>query len=175
MHSRTRATLAGIFILVAYLVVISFLTIDRWIVMLADVISGLAVIGIAVMVYPFVKKEKTALTYLTLKYTEGALMVLSGLLFLIPALQYTRDIIYNGIHVYIFIISAFIFYYLLYKRELIPRWISVWGALGILALTVSTVLGLLQVELAVLDYFLALIITNEVFLAIWLMVKGFQT
>jgi len=63
---------------------------------------------------------------------------------------------------------------LLYKSELVPKFISIWGALGILALFVSTALKLFGVQYAVIDYFLVLIITNEIFLAIWLIIKGFN-
>lgn len=38
----------------------------------------------------------------------------------------------------------------------------------------STVLDLIGLSLEFLGYFLVLIITNEVFLAIWLFVKGFN-
>lgn len=174
--NKTRAVLVGILILVAYGVLISSLTQSKIIIMLADTISGLAVIGIAVLMFPFFKQKNKSLSlgYLILKYIEGILMVIAGLVFLSTSLQYMREIIYNGFHVYVFIISGFIFYYLLYKIELVPRFISIWGALGTFALLVSTLLSLINIHYLVIDYLLVLIITNEVFLAIWLMVKGFN-
>jgi hypothetical protein len=176
ISNKTRAILVGILILVAYGVLLSSLTQSKIIVMLADVISGLAVIGIAVLMFPLFKQKNKSLSlwYLILKYAEGILMVIAGLVFLNTSLQYIRDIIYNGFHVYVFIIGGFMFYYLLYKIEFVPRFISIWGALGIFALFVSTLLSLINIHYLVIDYLLALIITNEVFLAIWLMVKGFK-
>ena len=176
ISNKTRAVLVGILILVAYGVLASSLTQSKIIVMLADVISGLAVIGIAVLMFSLFKQFNKSLSreYLILKYIEGILMIIAGLVFLSTSLQYIRDMIYNGFHVYIFIISGFMFYYLLYKSELVPRFISVWGALGTFALLVSTLLKLINLHYSVIDYFLFLIITNEVFLAIWLMIKGFN-
>jgi hypothetical protein len=82
--------------------------------------------------------------------------------------------IYDGLQLYAFIIGGFFFYYLLYKSEFVPKFISVWGALGIFTLLVSTSLKLASIQYPVIEYFLALIITNELFLAIWLFVKGFN-
>lgn len=172
---RVRAILVGVFLLVAYGVLASSITQQKFVVMAADVISGLAVIGIAVLMFPLFKpvKRSVSIAYLALKYAEGILMIIGGFVFLSTSTQYLRTSIYEGVHTYVFIISAFLFYYLLYKSKLVPGFISIWGALGIFALLVSTLLGLLQIEYPALDYLLVLIITNEVFLAIWLMVKGF--
>ncbi len=174
--NKYRAILVGVFILVAYGVLASYMTSSKIIVMLADVISGLAVIGIAVLMFPLFKHLDKSLSqgYLILKYAEGILMVLGGLLFLIDSTQYLRDIIYDSVHIYVFIVSGFMFYILLYRSKLVPRFISIWGAAGLIAILASTLLNLVNVHYAVLDYFLILIITNEVFLAIWLMVKGFN-
>jgi hypothetical protein len=176
ISNKTRAILVGILILVAYGILASYLTQIKIIVMLADVISGLAVIGIAVLMFPLFKQlnKPIFLGYLILKYAEGILMIIAGLLFLDISLQYLRDIIYNDFHVYIFIISGFMFYYLLYKSELVPKFISIWGAFGIFALLLSTLLNLVNINYLMIDYLLALIITNEIFLAIWLMIKGFN-
>ncbi len=173
---KTRAIFVGSFILVAYSILVSLITESKIIVILADVISGIAVIGIAVLMFPLFKNlnKKVSYGYLILKYVEGIIMIVAGLLFLFTSLQYTREIIYNGVQLYAFIISAFVFYYLLYESKLVPRFISIWGALGIFALMVSTVLNLIDINYPIIDYLLVLVITNEVFLAIWLMAKGFN-
>lgn len=176
ISNKTRAILVGILILVAYGVLVGSLTQSKIIVMLADVISGLAVIGIAVLMFPLFKKLNKPISqgYLILNYAEGILMIIAGLLFLNTALQYMRDMIYGGLQLYAFIIGGFFFYYLLYKSEFVPKFISVWGALGIFTLLVSTLLKLASIQYPVIEYFLALIIINELFLAIWLFVKGFN-
>lgn len=174
--NKTRAILVGVFILVAYGVLVSFITQSKIIVMVFDVISGLAVIGVAVLMFPLFKSlsKSMSVSYLVSKYLEGVLMIIAGTVFLFASIQPVRDVIYNSIHLYIFIASGFLFYYLLYGSKLVPRFISIWGAAGIFALLVSTVLKLFSMQYVVIDYFLVLIITNEIFLAIWLMTKGFS-
>lgn len=174
--NKTRAILVGIFILVAYGVLASTITQSKTIIMVSDIISGLAVIGIAVLIFPLFKSSNKSISvsYLVSKYLEGVLMIIAGIVFLFASTQSIRDAIYYGIHLYIFIASGFLFYYLLYKSELVPRFISIWGTAGIFALLVSTALKLFNIQYVVMDYFLVLIITNEIFLAIWLMTKGFS-
>jgi predicted membrane channel-forming protein YqfA (hemolysin III family) len=115
ISNKTRAILGGVFIIVVYGVLVSSITQSKIMVMFADVISGLAVIGIAVLMYPLFKETNKQFSkgYLFLKYAEGISMIIGGILFLSTSLQYTRGIIYEDFHVYVFIISAFMFYYIL--------------------------------------------------------------
>lgn len=142
-----------------------------------DVLSGLAVIGVALLLQPLFKKtsKSTTTIYVALKSIEGLLMILVGILFLSEPYQFARVWIYENVHLYIFIAGGFIFYWLFYKSKLIPRFISVWGFVAIFSLFLTTSLKLLQINYPTqLDFLLILIITNEVFLAVWLMVKGFN-
>jgi hypothetical protein len=172
--NKKTARIVAILIILAYGVLVSSLTQAKIPVLVADMISGLSVIGIAVLMYPLFKVFNKAVSqvYLGLRFIEGILMVIAGFVFLVSSSA--RDIIYNDIHIYVFILGAFVFYYLLYLGKLIPRIISVWGFLGTATLALTTGLKLFGQSFPVLDYFLALIITNEVFLAIWLIVKGFN-
>jgi len=173
-HNKTKAIIVGILILVAYSMLAGEATDIKWVVTLLDVISGLAVIGIAVIMYPFFKviNKVFSQAYLVLRFIEGILMLIAGFVFLVsPDL---RGLIYDKVHIYAFILGAFVFYYLLYLGKLVPRFISLWGLLGTATLALSTILKLFGQSLPVLDYFLILIITNEIFLAIWLMIKGFN-
>ena len=176
ISSKKRAVLTGIFILIAYGVLASIFTQSKIIVMLADSVSGAAVIGIALLIFPLLKDtaKKLTISYLSLKILEGGLMIAGGLFFLVDSLQYIRDWVYNGIHLYSFIISGFIFYYLLYKSLLVPGFISVWGMIAVLSMFVTTILKIMGISNSVLDSMLLLIVTNEVFLAVWLIVKGFN-
>ena len=175
-NNKTKAIFAGAFILIAYGVLVSGITSNKSLVMISDVISGLAVIGIAAIMFPFYKRsnKKLSLSYLLLKFLEGTLMIAGGILFLNNSLQFMREWIYNGIHLWTFIISGFIFYYLLYKTKLVPRFIAVWGAIAIFVLLVKTAFMIVGLSYPILDVMLILIITNELILAIWLMVKGFN-
>ena len=75
-------------------------------------------------------------------------------------------------------LGALMFNYMLYQSKLIPRWVSVWGLIGA---TLLLAMGLLRMfgrsviarERAV---FLAIpLILNELVLAVWLIVKGFNS
>jgi len=71
-------------------------------------------------------------------------------------------------------LGALIFNYLLYQSELIPRWISVWGVIGA---TLLLAMGLLRM-FSDSDFVILLaipIILNELVLAGWLIVKGFNS
>ena len=72
-------------------------------------------------------------------------------------------------------LGALIFYYLLYRSKLIPRWLSGWGLLGatlFLATVPFRMFGLIPPSTLVLAVPLIL---NELVLAIWLIVKGFNS
>ena len=171
---RKKAIYVGVMILLAYGVLISSVTQAKIPVLLADIISGLSVIGIAVLMYPFFKVFNNFVSriYLVLRYIEGILMVIAGFVFLVSPDM--KEIIYNDIHIYVFILGALVFYYLLYLGKLVPRFISIWGLLGTAILALSTGLKLFGQNFPILDYFLILIVTNEVFLAGWLIFKGFN-
>ncbi len=67
--------------------------------------------------------------------------------------------------------GALLFYAILYQANLIPRWLSVWGLLGAALIFVLGVLGMFGNLLI----FLALPIgVQEMVLAVWLIVKGFN-
>lgn len=74
-----------------------------------------------------------------------------------------------------FILGAIAFYLLLYRSRLVPPFISVWGLIAVALLTSANVVApdLSQgFEPAMLMYLP--IAANEVFLAFWLIVKGFH-
>jgi hypothetical protein len=174
ISNRKRAICVGILILLAYGILVSSVTQSKIPVLSADLISGLSVIGTAILMYPIFKvfNKKASKVYLLLKYIEGFLMIVAGFVFLVSA--EFRAVIYDKIHIYVFIIGALIFYYLLYLGKVVPRFISIWGLVGIAALAISTVLKLFNLTFPIVDYFVILIITNEVFLAGWLIVRGFN-
>ena len=79
--------------------------------------------------------------------------------------------------VFVFSLGALIFYSLLYKSNLIPRWLSVWGFIAI-ALHLATGLLLmfgLQTSFSPLNTVMNFpIFLQEMVMAVWLIVKGFN-
>ena len=173
---RKSAVIVGVLILIGYGVLFSG-GLEPLIVMLIELISGVAVIGIAFIMFPILKPHNKRLTlgYVVCKIIEGVLLIIGGILILSLStlLLEVRDWIY-GSQAYIFILGALIFYYLLYRSKLIPRFISVWGVIAAIMLLVGNLLEIMGFSPEMLMFLFLPIMLNEVFLAIWLIVKGFN-
>ena len=151
-----------------------------WImVMFLDLISGAALIGIGVTIFPILKQynKNLARGYTVCRIFEGIIFIFMGL-FLLFQMTTTGasspTTMIDLIYVYIFGLGALILYYLLYQSKLVPRLISIWGFIAIIMLLVANSLGMLSSN-SVMTIFLATpIILNELFLAVWLIVKGFN-
>ena len=173
---RKTAIMVGILILVAYSVLGSGNPEAKILGMGLEVISGLAVITIAVLMFPLFKpyNKNASYLYIVLRSIEGGLLIVTGILFL----SYNPLLLelHSGIHAahgYIFAIAALTFYHLLYQSILIPRWLSVWGFIAAILLILVNLLEVTGIvsELMILKFPIFL---NEIVLAIWLIVKGFN-
>jgi hypothetical protein len=153
--SRKTAIAVGVLILLAYSLLGSAILESKIIGMFLEAISGLAVIAIAVLMFPLFKpyNEKASLLYIALRGIEGGLMIIAGVLLLSDSnlLLKIRDGIWLG-HGYIFAVAALVFYYLLYQSNL------------------GEVTGIIPASMIL---YLPVIL-NEIVLAIWLIVKGFN-
>jgi hypothetical protein len=69
-------------------------------------------------------------------------------------------------------LGALIFYILLYQSELIPRWLSAWGLVGAILILA---MGLLRMYGHPVVYLAIPIILNELVLAVWFIVEGFNS
>lgn len=177
MKDKTRARIVGLLILTAYLMLIGEVVKSDYVVLVADVISGLSVIGIAVLLAPYFAKysKKLTLGYVGIKILEGILMVVGGLLYMFDSMKYVRNDIYEGIHLYTFIVGGFILYYLIFRSKILPRFIAIWGIGAILVLFLTTAFKLMQIYYPpAVDGLLILIISNEIFMAGWLIFRGFK-
>ncbi len=174
-HKKT-AVIVGILILAAYSIVGSNDPNARMLGMFLEVMSGLAVIGIAVLMFPLLQPYGTTISrwYLALKTVEGVFSITAGIFFLLhtPVLLEMRDQIYL-LHGYIFAVPTLMFYYLLYKSKFIPAWLSIWGVAAAVLLVLANVLEVLK-GIPSLEIMYFPIVLNEVVLAIWLIVKGFN-
>lgn len=70
--------------------------------------------------------------------------------------------------------GALVFYTMLYRANLIPRFISIWGLIGAVVVLVTTILAIFDVDMSSLDFLGVIMLLNELFLGIWLIVKGFN-
>ena len=84
----------------------------------------------------------------------------------------------SNILVIIFSLGALILYYLLYRSNLVPRWISVWGFIAILLHFSTAFLIMFHIvdsgisaTLGILNFPIFL---QEMVMAVWLIIKGFN-
>ena len=177
ISNRKKAGIVGILIIAAYGVLVSLFTESLPIIVLLEAMSGMAVISIALLLYPIIRPFNKGLTigYLITKSIEGGAMIIAGFLILSedPAILEIRNLI-NINHVFIFIPASMFLYLLLYKSKLVPGFISLWGMIALVSLLIGNILELAGNTHPMVKLFYPLIMLNEIFLAIWLMAKGFN-
>ena len=157
--------------------------------------NGLAYIGIAVLLFPLLKLrfESLALAYvgfrvvefitqivadvsplalLTLAGDTGQAGTVQGLGALLLAERFWAFQMLN----LIFSLSALLLYAITLRSRLIPGFISIWGLIAAALVLINTVLGWFRPELGEsLGMITGLpMLMNEVFLGIWLIVRGFN-
>jgi hypothetical protein len=73
-------------------------------------------------------------------------------------------------------LGVLLLYPMLYRSKLIPRFISVWGVIGALTVLTTTMLDIFALEVGpVIGLILGLpMLSNELFLGVWLIAKGFS-
>jgi hypothetical protein len=155
-----------------------------------------SVVAIPIMMFPILKKhnERLALGYIGARIFEGFFDVVIAISMLL-LLTLSREFVEGGAPVdsefqtsgalllalkdwagipeqFPYGLGVLILNYLLYQSKLIPRWLSGWGLVGgalILAMGFLRMFGRPVFILAVP------IILNELVLAVWLIVKGFNS
>lgn len=178
-NTRTQSTAAGIMIVLAYSMLLYTATGNIPLGLVTDIISGLCVIGIAVIFYPHFRRSVgnslVNRAYLVFRYLEGLIMILGGILLIMPRFEPYRDLIYSHIHIHFFNLGALFFYLLLYRSAIIPKFISLWGLIATFLLMIMTASDIIGIALPFSFILILPIILNELFLAGWLIVKGIQS
>ncbi len=72
----------------------------------------------------------------------------------------------------VFSLGALMIYYLFYQSKLIPRWLSGWGLVGAILFLATPLLSMFGYGLGIL---VAPLAVQEMVLAVWLIVKGFNS
>lgn len=170
---------------------------------LLELINGIAVVGIGVLMFSILKEynESMALGYLFFRIIEAVFccMIVITPLSLIKLsqehlragasdLQYfqasgvlslaERAGIADLLIPVFFSLGALLFYFLLFKSKILPRFISVWGIAAAAAILVINISAPFQTDALSTGLFIVLalpIILNEIFLGIWLIIKGFNS
>ena len=159
-------------------------------------ILAVALVGIAIVIYPILKKQNEALAlgYVGARIIEGVLFIIA-ILAILTLWTFSQEFVkagapddscfqilgelllavrywaYNVLWPITLSLGGLMFYYLLYQSNLIPRWLSVWGFIGALLFPVAW-LSLFGSTIS--GPFLLPLVVNEMVLAVWLIVKGFN-
>jgi hypothetical protein len=162
---------------------------------LLELINGVAYLGIGVLMFPILKQrfESMALGYVGFRIIEFVMQTLSDLSPL-SLLTLSEEFVRAGAPeassfqalgtlllaerswafqmVSITLgLGALLFYYTLYQSKLVPRFISIWGLIGAAVVLANTMLDMFSLTVPNLG---VLMLLNELFLGVWLIVKGFN-
>ncbi|MCJ7473051.1 MAG: DUF4386 domain-containing protein [Actinobacteria bacterium] len=150
----------------------------------------------SVVLYPILKRYNEALA-LGVVLFRGALeavmyiaAVINWLLLLIVSQQFVMagaptasyfqtfgtillkvDVRSAGVLSIVFSLGALMIYYVFYKSKLIPRWLSGWGIIGAIPYLAA---GLMALFGTTLDILMIPLAVQEMVMAVWLIVKGFN-
>jgi hypothetical protein len=170
---------------------------------LIQIVMAFACAGIAIGLYPILRKHNRSLALgaVGFRIIENVLQIVAalGLLSLLTlsqdfvkadalaasAIQTTGDLVL-AVRYWVslvlsqfgFVLGALMYYYIFYRSKLIPRWLSGWGIVGIILQLASVFLTMFfQIDPFSGSPTLLLSIPiglQELTLAIWLIVKGFN-
>ena len=169
---------------------------------LLEFISALEVVLIPVLLFPILKKhnEVLALGYVSFRLFEAVLLSVAQI-YKLSLVNLSQDYLNKGgvdasyfqnignsiqsviywvdhaglIYLVVFAIGALILYSALYKSKLIPRWLSIWGLIGAVAILAASVMATFDISLVLAMLLVIPIALQEQAMAIWLIVKGFNS
>ena len=160
-----------------------------------ELLNAFAYLGIAVLVFPILRRryESLALGYVAFRILEFVMQILADLsplamLSLSDTLLGSGSLDASSVHAaglsllsmresafqmisITFGSGALIFYSTLYRAKLIPRFISIWGLLGAAIVLLNALAEMFGISLPNLGF---LMLLNELFLGVWLIVRGFS-
>lgn len=164
------------------------------------IISAFTSVGIAISLYPVLKARNAGLALGAVIFrTIEAAFYMVGVVILMSLLTLSQQFttasaadraslqaignLLVSVHdhagllaVFAFCLGALMYYYVFFQSRLIPRWLSVFGIVAIILMSTACVLALFSGNL-VTSYppLWAPIAVQEMILAVWLIVKGFNS
>lgn len=158
-----------------------------------DMLTALGVIFLGVMLFMTLRKqnEKIALTALGFYILEVALLAVSrmnafellrisqeyavaghptGLLFQGQVAYEAMDFVGNTLHMLAFCFGAILFYFLLDKARIVPRWMSLWGIVTVFPMLVGTITQVFGYTISFLFYLPY--VPFEPVIGLWILGKG---
>jgi uncharacterized protein DUF4386 len=170
---------------------------------LLELVMGVALVGMALAVYPVLKKFSApmAIGYFGARIVEFVIFIISAVS-LLTLVTLSREYAGAGdpnasyfqstgklllavrnwgghavLDVAVFPLGALILNYVLYRARLTPRWLSAWGLVGAVLYWTAGLLVMFELIAPLETIHIALqapIALQEMVLAVWLIVKGFN-
>ncbi len=161
---------------------------------------AVAIAAIPIMMYPIIREynERMALGFVVGRLVESIMFII-GTICLLTLVTLSKEYALSGIAEsgyiqtsalmvlsirsfesifaqFAFSLGSIMFYYVLYKTRLIPRWLSGWALVGVLMFFASAFFPLFGYDTRSNIYLLlnAPGAFGEMVLAVWLIVKGFN-
>lgn len=159
---------------------------------------GVSLVAMTAFLYPVIRKDSKELAMGMILFRgalEGVFYLLTVLGFLalgtlggeyiatgsnLVALQSMGNVLYQflsylgAIGPILFLIGATCIYLSFYRTRLIPRWLSVWGLIGVVFYLASALLHYFHMDTSYGLYLEMVLAPQEMVMAIWLIVKGFN-
>ena len=159
---------------------------------------GISLVAMTVFLYPVMRKASKELAMGMVLFRgalEGVFYFLSTLTFLtliavgntyvatgsdsavlqtIGNLLYQFETLKAPVSSIVFLIGATCIYLTFYRTRLIPRWLSVWGFIGVATSLAAALLNFFHTDPGIGFYLEMVIAPQEILMALWLIVKGFN-
>ena len=159
---------------------------------------GISLVAMTVFLYPIFRKDSKELAMGMVLFRgalEGTWYFLTTLGFLTlvalgneyiatgadsAALQSMGNVLYQfqdrlaTVGPIFFLIGATCLYLSFYRTRLIPRWLSVWGLIGVVSSMASALLHFFHIDTGYGFYLEMVLAPQEIVMAVWLIVKGFN-
>lgn len=162
------------------------------------IMMGISLVAMTVFLYPIFRKDSKELA-MGLVLFRGALegtwyfMTALGFLALVAlgneyiatgadsaVLQSMGNVLYQfqdrlaAVGPIFFLIGAMCLYLSFYRTRLIPRWLTVWGFIGVVSSMAAALLHLFHIDTGYEFYLEMVLAPQEMVMAVWLIVKGFN-
>jgi hypothetical protein len=159
---------------------------------------AISLVAMTVFLYPIFRKDSEVLAMGMVLFRgalEGTYYFLSTLGFLTlvslsneyiatgadsAALQSMGNVLYQfqdrlaAVGPIFFLIGATCLYLSFYRTRLIPRWLSVWGLIAVVASMAAALLNFFHMDTGIGIYLEMVMFPQELIMAVWLIVKGFN-
>ncbi len=163
-----------------------------------NLMMGISLVAMTVFLYPILRKDSKELAMGMVLFRgalEGTWYFMSTLGFLTlvalgneyiatgansAALQSMGNVLNQfqdslaAIGPIFFLIGATCIYLSFYRTRLIPRWLTVWGFIGVVCSLASALLSFFHVDTGYGLYLEMVLAPQEIVMAVWLIVKGFN-